>query len=401
MTTPRIVGIDIARALALLGMVVAHMLDPVLTDHGSPDPWYLLVSGRSSALFAMLAGLSIALTTQARPSAPVVPGPGTWRRPPLRPGARVSLAVRAGSIAFIGLLLGTVGAGVAVILTYYGVLFLCALPVLRWRATSLAVLAVGWALASPVVSIAVRPWLAEPTYQMPSPSFLLDPGQLIGELVVTGYYPVLTWATYLFAGMAIGRLDLHAPGTAARLAMTGLGLAVASVTASWVLTRSVAVQDSLLSSYDGVGDALTWAQLQTELQLGFFGTTPTDSWWWLGVWAPHSASIVDLAHTVGSGMAVLGVCLLVLSRIGAPGQRRASIALGAGTMTLTLYAAHVLLLGAPDRLEWADRISVHLMLLIGVGAAFVAAHARGPLELLVAEIASRAGATAASRHGDV
>ncbi|MGB3593163.1 MAG: heparan-alpha-glucosaminide N-acetyltransferase domain-containing protein [Ornithinimicrobium sp.] len=381
MPAARIVGIDVARALALLGMVMAHMIEP-LTDGGEAvSPWYLLVSGRSSALFAVLAGVSIALSTQGL-------GPGS--RPGLREGARVSLATRAASIAVIGLFLGTLSSGVAVILTYYGVLFLCALPVLSWSARLLGLLAASWAVASPIMSVSLRAWLPEPTYDLPSPTFVLDPALLLSEITVTGYYPVLTWATYLFAGMAIGRLDLRAPTTAVRLLTTGLWLAVVSVVVSALLTRSRSVGRILLDSYQGFGDVSTRTDLTRELQLGFFGTTPTDSWWWLGVWSPHSGSIVDLLHTTGAAMAVLGGCLLLTSRLSVRGRRRLSIVAGAGTMTLTLYVVHVVLLAAPEQIAWADRIPVQVALLLGVGALFAAARARGPLEGVVSQLSAAA-----------
>ncbi|MGC1206870.1 MAG: hypothetical protein WA880_02825, partial [Ornithinimicrobium sp.] len=329
-------------------------------------------------------GLSIALTTRAHGAPDVT----------LRPGARVSLVVRAGSIAFIGLLLGMVGAGVAVILAYYGVLFLCALPVLRWGARSLALLALGWGVAAPVLSMTMRPWLPAPTYDMPSPSFLLDPAQLLSEIVVTGYYPVLTWATYLFAGMAIGRLDLRSPRTAVRLVMSGLWLAVVAVSISAVLIRFDGVRRALIDTYDVLGGTTTAAELATDLYLGFFGTTPLGSGWWLGVWSPHSGSIVDLMHTTGTAMAVVGACLLVTSRLGVRARRAVGIAFGAGTMTLTLYAVHVLLLAAPESFDWVTRISVHVLLLATVGSVLVATKIRGPLELLVSEIATYAARAA-------
>ena len=53
--SPRLVGLDVARCLALLGMVAAHVLDP-----RGPDgqlTWHAwLVDGRAAALFAVLAG---------------------------------------------------------------------------------------------------------------------------------------------------------------------------------------------------------------------------------------------------------------------------------------------------------------------------------------------------------
>ncbi len=359
-------------------MVAAHMIDPQPGTSEAVDGWYQVVSGRSSALFAVLAGVSIALsTTSGRSASPLV-----------RPGARSGLATRAGLIALIGLLLGPLSVGVAVILTYYGALFLCALPVLRWRAKSLALLTVAWALLSPVASMLVRPHLPAPTYEMPSPVFLADPLQLAGELLVTGYYPVLTWATYLFAGMAVGRLDLRNLAVARRLLLWGLWLAAFALGVSALLARSPRVQREVLDAYDGVGDPTNWSEVSTEMTRGFFGTTPTEPWWWLGIWVPHSGSIADLAHTTGSAMAVLGAALLVTSMLTASARHVVAVTFGAGTMTLTLYVAHVVLLAALNGTGWGDHIGFHVVVLGSLGALGVALRSRGPLELLVSEVSS-------------
>ena len=55
----RIGGVDLARGLAVLGMFAAHLLwitEPF--DVLEPDTWIAVVSGRSSILFATLAGVS-------------------------------------------------------------------------------------------------------------------------------------------------------------------------------------------------------------------------------------------------------------------------------------------------------------------------------------------------------
>ncbi len=384
MTTSRIIGVDVARALALLGMVVAHMRDGVNATNGSLDPWHQLVAGRSSALFAVLAGLSIVLATSSA---------STDGQPSLRPNARTALVCRAVLIVTIGLLLGSFAEGIAVILTYYGLLFLCALPVLRWRARSLALLAVGWGVTAPIVSLVLRPFLPRPSLNIPAPSSLADPLGLMGELLFTGYYPVLTWATYLFVGMALGRLDLRSRLIALRLALGGGVLAAISIGVSALVTRSVNVQQSLIDTYDR-GDVGDWSELSDTLTSGLFGTTPTGSFWWLAVWSPHTGSIVDLAQTVGCALVILGLALAATSRLSQGGRRVASVIFGAGSITSTLYVAHVLTLVLPAGWGWAFEISVHVMVLAVIGAIFALVRARGPLEWLVAESSRAAASTA-------
>src|SRR4051812_31274025 len=105
MPTARLVGIDVARCLALLGMVAAHLLDDRTPD-GHLTLTSQLVDGRASALFAVLAGVSLALM-----SGRTTPLTG---RPLGQATAR--LAVRALLIALLGLALGELESGLAVIL---------------------------------------------------------------------------------------------------------------------------------------------------------------------------------------------------------------------------------------------------------------------------------------------
>ena len=88
----RLVGLDVARCLALLGMVATHvLLDRTPEGDLTFSQW--LAGGRASALFAVLAGVSLALMTGRR-----VPVHGRER---VR--ASAGLAVRALLIAALGL----------------------------------------------------------------------------------------------------------------------------------------------------------------------------------------------------------------------------------------------------------------------------------------------------------
>src|SRR6478672_13847572 len=102
----RIVGVDVARALALIGMMATHMLPGFDGVEGTHVPWPQQVAGgRASALFAVRAGVSVALVS--------------GRTTPLRGRARAAvsarLVARAGCIGALGLLLGLVPSGIAVI----------------------------------------------------------------------------------------------------------------------------------------------------------------------------------------------------------------------------------------------------------------------------------------------
>jgi Heparan-alpha-glucosaminide N-acetyltransferase, catalytic len=363
----------VARCLALLGMVATHVLAERDPD-GSLSLGQALAGGRASALFAVLAGLSIALVTgRTRPFT------GTARA-----RASTGLLVRALVVAAIGLLLGAVDSGIAVILAHYGVLFVMALPFVGMSARALGLLAAGWLVVAPVLSQVVRPAL--PERQFASPTFdqlVADPGGLLAELTFTGYYPAVPWLACVLAGMAVGRLDLGSRRTAALLAAGGAAAAVLATVVSRVLTARSSVQEALLTRPPAPDVDAT--ALLDRISSGLFGTTPTDgAWQWLLVVAPHTATPFDLLQTIGSALLVIGLALLVVDAVGPTGRRATAVFFGAGTMTLTLYSVHVVARSRdllPDGLR--DSYLFHVLLLLGIGSVFAATRTRGPLEMLV------------------
>jgi uncharacterized membrane protein len=60
----RLAGIDAARGLALLGMMATHLMPTFESDAALTPTWIgLTFSGRAAALFAVLAGIGLALST--------------------------------------------------------------------------------------------------------------------------------------------------------------------------------------------------------------------------------------------------------------------------------------------------------------------------------------------------
>ena len=102
--------------------------------------------GRSAALFLFLAGVSLALISG---------GPARSDRPALR-RSRIKIAARAGVLLILGLSLTSLNTEVDVILPVYAVLFLLALPLLRLRPRTLALLASALAIGGPVLSYLIR-----------------------------------------------------------------------------------------------------------------------------------------------------------------------------------------------------------------------------------------------------
>ncbi len=367
----RIVGLDMARWLALIGMIATHALVAV-TPEGAVTLPQSIAGGRASALFAVLAGVSMALMSgRRRPLA------GRELR-----GVAAGLLVRAALIAAIGLVLREFGSSIAIILTYYGALFALGVLFLRLRARTLALLAACWVVLAPLISFWLRPMLPEREYGSPSASDLVHPVQLATELLFTGYYPAFTWLAYLLVGMAVGRSALDRSRTGVVLLVVGSAVAAGASLVSGALLGRPGVMGELeatLSSPPGRGG------LELTLEHGLFGTIPTGSGWWLAVATPHSGTTFDLARTGGSALAVIGACLLV-SRV-AP--RTLAVVFGAGAMPLTLYSLHVIL-RSPDLLPGDDpaTFGTHVLLVTMIGAAYRLMRRSGPLERMVAAAAA-------------
>ena len=377
----RIVGVDAARGLALLGMMAAHLLGDGTTVLGLVDA-HALVDGRSSATFAVLAGVGLALADGGRRA------PRAEYRQML---ART--AVRALVVLLIGLLLAGLGPPVAVILQYYALLFLLVSPVIRLRPAVLLGLGGLWLVVGPLLSHLLRDalHLTGPNAQVDPFVLLTDPVGGVVELLLTGYYPVLTWWAYLLVGAGVGRLALDRAATAVTLLLTGAGLVAMAGVLSELLLRAggaagIAAAPDLLTGRNPEGP--------------FYGTTPTSSWWWLALDESHSGTPLDLLGTTGSALLVLGVCLL-LARAAGVGVVLLPLA-AAGSMTLTLYTAHVVavLAGAPP-LSPVPSWQMHALLAVVLATLWRSAFGRGPLEAATAAVVDGAAGTVPERSSPV
>ena len=366
----RLVGVDVARCLALLGMMATHVLDPVDAT-GELTRIQAVAGGRSAALFAVLAGVSLALMTGRQ-------GPVQGR---VLRSRSLGLAARAVLIAALGLVLGSLGTNIAIILTYYGVLFLLGIPFLRLRARWLWLLGVVWIVLGPLLSQVIRPMLPPRGFDSPEPSQLLEPGHLLAELLFTGYYPAVPWLAYLLIGMAIGRIDLRNRLVVDMVWSAGIVVSMSATLLSGRLTRLPSVAEVLLRSYSGmdIDEALA------SMSQGLYGQTPVDGGWqWLLVVAPHSSTPFDLAQTIGSSMFVIGACQMIALRLPSRWRTGMAVLFGAGTMTLTLYTLHVVMrTDAVWPPETPDTYVVHVLVVMAIGALVTAWGRPGPLEWLV------------------
>jgi uncharacterized membrane protein YeiB len=345
---PRVSGLDVARAVALLGMFGAHIGDAGggVGFGGGDDGWRWLVAthGRSSALFTVLAGVSIALMlTRSSADEPVR-------------HTRIRVAVRGAMLIVLGIVVSALGTPIDIILDNLGVMFFMALIAFRWRPWTL----VG---VGAVFLVFGREAVGLITEHMP---LWLYSAPIVGELW-SPHYPALVWIGYVLVGMGVGRL---APWR---------GKALGVLAASGVVLATCAY---------GLGALMLTANGQEVLWEDTWPPAPE----WYAV-AAHSYSPVEMLGNTGVALAVIALCCW-LARV-AP---RATWPFAAtGSMTLTLYTAHLFVIAiagakvvyAPTNLAWVTLCAGSVLF----ASLWKRANGQGPLERLFTTVSTGAANT--------
>ncbi|MDF3142836.1 MULTISPECIES: DUF418 domain-containing protein [unclassified Streptomyces] len=375
----RLVGVDLARALAVFGMYIVHIA-PMQSPTGSVGSWvYFLAEGRSSALFATLAGFSLMLIAGRRE-----PKTGLAGRQ-----AKARIAIR----AMILLVLGTVMAmeyGDIVILAFYGVYFLLALFLVRLSARTLAIIAAGLALVTPQLAFVLKAWLSDSVQQSINAYDPLERLSTVGvlDLLLTGLYPTITWMSFVITGMALARLDLSAPAVQRRLAALGAGLTAGAYGLAMLLAGKSAVLSfgggGGPSSGSGAG-SMGSGSGPGSMDGGSGGPVLSASDL-LGA-VSHSGTTFDIIGCVGVAILVIVGATVAMDRL--PRLRRlAKPVIAVGTMSLTAYVGHFLAQsawpasGAGTTKSWVP-VLTYILGAIVFAAIWSRFFRRGPLEYLL------------------
>lgn len=327
----------------MVGMVIAHY---VRRQEGVVllDGVRAFVDGRAMPLFVLLGGVGITLLTRSSPT-------------PDR-----DLVARAAVLFPLGLLLQELTTVVAVILQYYALYFLVAIPLRRlgngglWvaAATFTAVGSVSYQLTDLPV---YNGWEGIGSWGTP----------LWGSLIVSGYYPLFPGMAFLLVGMWIGRLPLQRPEVARRLALEGAMVATVTTLGARRLAGLV--------GFEPDGEGFSWARLLDT--------------------SAHSEMPVWVIGTAALAAGVIGVCLLAAARFRLP----AAVAMG--RLALTFYAFQAILVRwTPDPGD--TDIVVEFLVAAAILAGFailarwwVGRFGHGPLERLL-RIGSRRTLTPAA-----
>jgi hypothetical protein len=287
----RIGGMDLARFLAIAGMLAVHV-GPM----GLSDPAGLLYAGlthgRASILFGLLAGIGVSLLARSRSAS--------------LGETRLRLVWQAALLLPLGLWLQTLDAPIRVILAHYALLFVLGAVCIGLATRPLAALAAAALVLGPV-GYQLGRVIAPGTFDRASVEWGDPPLEIAHGLVLSGPYPLITWAAPLLVGMLLGRADLRSAHLRLALVVGGFALTVLAA-AAWLLFRQA------------------------------FGApeSPRD---WLNLLdgGPHSQMPLWLIGSIGSALLVLGLSLVAADRLG----KVVWPFVAAGQLALTIYVAHI------------------------------------------------------------
>lgn len=286
----RLEGLDLARYLAFVGMVIVNFKIAMGAEDGAGG-LHLLTSaleGRAAATFVVLAGIGLGLAGAKRM------------------GQTIAVTIkRAIFLLAIGLLNMTIFD--ADILHYYAFYFLFGVLLLPLRIPGLIaiIIALNFAFVGMVLSLNYDAGWNWETYTY---SDFWTPVGFVRNLFFNGWHPVVPWLGFLLFGIALSRILLAERATQAKMVIFGAaGVAVAELS-SRLLASQFAVIDP---------------------ELAVLATT-----------SPIPPMPLYLLAGIGAASIVIGICLLLSDSLKTIGVL--DLVVPAGRQTLTLYIAHIL-----------------------------------------------------------
>lgn len=301
----RVVGFDIARALAIFGMVIVNfkMAMNAETGHSLLMNFAKLFEGRASALFVILAGVGITyMSNKARKS----------NDKSLVIKNRMSLIKRGILLIAIGLIYTPIWE--ADILHFYGFYFLIAAAFFMLSDKALLLASLIIMLVFPVLMLFFN---YEQNWDWSTLTYenLWTIDGMIRHIVFNGFHPVFPWAAFLIFGMWLGRQDLSQKMIRNKLVVVSL--------ITWVVTECgfYYIRETL-----GDGSALE----MTGEEVAFLFST--------SIIPPLPQYILSAGS---SAVIVLIGCLYFSERFSKANINKWLYS--TGQLSLTLYVAHVII----------------------------------------------------------
>jgi uncharacterized protein len=295
----RIRGYDLARSLAIFGMVIVNFTLVMSATAGSKllINFAHLFQGRAVAIFVVLAGVGITLFTKNRADS-----------------ARASLLKRAALLIIIGLLFTPVWP--ADILHFYGFYFIVGAFLIKASSRVLWLSILFFVLSFPVLLLFFDYETAWNFKTFAYLDFWTIKG-MVRHVFFNGFHPVFPWTAFLLLGMWLARQDLFQSAVRMRLMIVSISVWIASELLS----------DQLIKYFDEAAEVL--------------GTSPMPP--------------TPLYLLAGGSLAVFIIVGCVWLAFKFSTSRVLSLLCKTGEMSLSLYVLHVVLgmgiLGLIGKLE--------------------------------------------------
>lgn len=301
--THRIAGYDLARSIALLGMIFVNFKYLMeAEEYGTPFQIWLsnLLDGRPAVTFVILAGAGLSLLNAAsdRNGKSFFP-------------AKASPAIlkRAGFLFLIGLAFSRIWH--ADILHFYGIYFAVAVFLANAPSRMLITLSIAAAITTLIFAFHFEFVALPKADNVWTPEFWTQEG-FLENLFFSGCYPVFPWFVYFLTGMLLGRQNIADCRLQKRILLVAALVVVSAETCAWLMENVI----------------LTASMLE-RFPLLFF-VLGTD---------PFSASILAVFSAGGSGLLVIVLSMMIAQKAGASKWLKPFLA--TSQMSLTLYITQI------------------------------------------------------------
>jgi uncharacterized protein len=353
----RIDGFDLARALAVVGMVVVNF-STIMGIGVYPSIWMGAVVdfiyGRAATIFVILAGVSLSLMAAKQAPQDGKPGQQTYLM------KRCALLLVAGTLQSFW--------WTADILHVYALFIALGAWMMRFSTRAL----VRWTLASVLISLPVSAALTV-SYDLADGIAFVDHQhwavRLLLDYATSRYYPLFPWISFLLVGMLLGRMERSGRFNGRLWAPVGALVCVAIE----VLSASM----------------MAWVE-QHDWDIEGNG--------WIVFLRSESFPVTPLfIFSSGAGaLAVIGLCKEALRHRFAARCMRSVIAFG--RLSLTVYVTHLLLAigltrwitahgGVPDAAYMFNAVGLYCCAGIPAATMWLRCFKRGPLETLFHRLA--------------
>ncbi|MBN2161623.1 MAG: DUF418 domain-containing protein [Pontiellaceae bacterium] len=356
----RMVGIDLARCIAIIGMMIINFNETIARSYegsGLLLHFVRFIPGRAAVTFVMLAGIGMSfMGRRARLSGDSL----------LRRKVRTSLLKRAGLLFLIGMIFVISWEGD--ILHFYGVFIFTGALMLFWPARWLwactVLLNIGFVAMLMTFSYGVG-------FDWENDLNLVNFWTIKGyarNLVFDGWFPIFPWFGFLLMGIWAGRLDLRSHSVLLRLGLGGGLVFIVAEVASRVLSGY------LESTFPGMRHIV----IQGLVGRGCLPPGP-----------------LFFLSTAGGSLLLITLCLFIAEKYRKARWMEPLVA--TGQFAFTIYLAHVYLVIIPLLyLGWEDvPISQSVATALTACAIFMVfstlwkkRFGRGPLEWVMRRVAN-------------